>query len=86
LASRLALQWVPPGGSSCSVIRTTRSTVLSGKGGLPGGRVASCNSPSTPSATNRASQRRTVGSDLPTARATRVEPNPSPANSTIRAR
>src|SRR5580704_8657354 len=76
---------VSPGGS-LSVISTTRSTAAGVSGGLPPGRVASCSSPSTPSAINRACQRQIVGLPLPVCRWIAIVPIPPALSRTIRAR
>jgi hypothetical protein len=55
-------------------------------GGLPPGRVASCSSPSTPSAMNRVCQRQIVGLPLPVCRWIAIVPTPSALSRTIRAR
>lgn len=74
-----------PGGSS-RVRSTTRSTVASGNGGVPGGRVLSRSRPSTPSAMNRACQRPTQGLLLPVRRMISAVPQPSAVARMILAR
>jgi hypothetical protein len=67
---------VSPGG--VPIVRsTTRLTVSAGSGALPGFRVLSRSSPSTPSCMNRSCQRQTTGFDLPDCRITSRVPQPS---------
>ena len=65
---------------------TTALTRSSGTGFLPGGRVASRRSPSTPSARKRSHQRQTVGFDMPVRRMVSASPQPDPSARTMRAR
>jgi hypothetical protein len=74
-----------PGGGS-RVSSTTRRTVASGKGGVPGGRVLSRKSPSTPSAAKRSCQRQTHGFDTPARRLISAVPHPSAVARMISAR
>ncbi len=77
LASSRPVQWVLSPGGGPKARSTTRRTVLGGSGGLPGLRVLSRNSPSTPSAMNRACQVHTTGFDLPDRRMISAVPQPS---------
>jgi hypothetical protein len=79
------LQWVAFGGFACSVMRTTCLIFSGGSGLTRDGRVASFSSPSTPFATKRWRQRRTVSRLLLTAAAIASAISPSLASSTIRA-
>src|SRR4029079_522963 len=73
------LQCVAFGGVSCSVISTT-CLIFSAVSGLSrGGRVASFSRPSTPLATYRRRQRRTVSTLLPTDAAISIAFNPAAA-------
>src|SRR5207244_3031745 len=83
-ATARPVQCVLPPGGSASVISTTRSITAAVSGGLPAGRVASCNKPSTPSAIKRACQRQIVGLPLPVCRWIAIVPTPSALSSTIR--
>ena len=80
------VQCVASPSGSASVISTTRSITSADSGGLPAGRVASCNKPSTPSAMKRACQRQMVGLPLPVCRWIAIVPTPSALSSTIRDR
>src|SRR4029079_14110764 len=64
-ASIRPVQWVASPGGGPSAKSTTRCTVAAGSGGLPGLRVLSRVSPSTPSAMKRACQRHPTGLALP---------------------
>src|SRR6266480_4897648 len=64
-ASIRPVQWVASPGGIPSARSTTRCTVATGSGFLPGLRVLSRISPATPSAMNRACHRHTTGFDLP---------------------
>src|ERR1700716_1993193 len=64
-ASIRPVQWLASPGGAESAKSTTRCTVAAGSGGLPGLRVLSRVSPSTPSAMKRACQRHTTGFGLP---------------------
>src|SRR3984893_7608247 len=77
LASSRLVQWVLSPGGGPKARSTTRCTVLGGSGGLPGLRGLSRNSPSTPSAMNRACQVHTTGFDLPDRRMISAVPQPS---------
>ena len=55
------VQCVASPGGSPQVSATTRRTVASGVGGLPGFLVLSCTSPSTPASAKRCCQRQTAG-------------------------
>src|SRR5687767_7181243 len=61
LAIARPVQWVASPGGSAQVIATTRATVASGNGGVPGGRVLSRSRPLTPCSANRRCQRHTAG-------------------------
>ena len=63
-ASIRPVQWVASPGGRPSVRSTTRCTTVAGSGCLPGLRVLSRVSPSTPSAMNRACHRQTTGFDF----------------------
>src|SRR3954469_14798412 len=63
-ASIRPVQWVASPGGGPSVRSTTRCTTETGSGCLPGLRVLSRVSPSTPSAMNRACHRQTTGFDF----------------------
>ena len=64
-ASIRPVQWLVSPGGGPSARSTTLCTVLVGSGGLPGLRVLSRVSPSTPSAMNRACHLHTTGLDSP---------------------
>jgi hypothetical protein len=81
-----AVQCVVSCGGGASVRRTTSPTRAASIGALPGGRVLSCNSPSTPACMNRSCQRQTVVFDLPVAAMTAFVPKPSAVRRTVRAR
>ena len=53
------VQWVASPDGSAQVIATTRAVVSAGSGGVPGGRVLSRKSPSTPASAKRCCQRHT---------------------------
>lgn len=74
------------GGGSFSVSATTRSTTARSSDGVPGGRVLSRSSPSTPSSAKRSCQRQTQVFDLAVARMMPLVPMPSAVRRTIRAR
>src|SRR5262249_54348681 len=76
-ARRGPVRWlVAPGGGP--VRRSTSFwTVAAGSGGLPGLRVLSRSSPSTPCSINRACQRHTTGLALPDRRMISAVPQPS---------
>ena len=79
LASSRPVQWVAlarrrPQGHQ---VDHPLNGVAAGSGGLPGLRVLSRNSPSTPSAMNRACQVHTTGFDLPDRRMISAVPQPS---------
>ena len=61
LATARPVQWVASPGGSEHVSASTLATVAVVRGALPGGRVLSRSSPSTPSKTKRACQRHTAG-------------------------
>ena len=86
LAMARKFQWVASGAVSFSVILITRLIVSNSRGDLPGGRVLSRTTPSTPSSMQRCCQRRTVGFDFPVRRMISIVPNPPADNSTILAR
>src|SRR6266436_9023027 len=86
LAIAGALQWVASWGGAWLVSATTRSTVVSGSGGMREGRVLSRVNPSIPSYMKRSCQRQTTVLPLPTARVMAVVPSPSDVRTTIRAR
>lgn len=71
-----AFQWVVSPGGGPSARSTTLCTVSVGSGGMPGLRVLSRVSPSTPFAMNRACHRHTTGLDLPERRMISVVPQP----------
>lgn len=73
-------------GGAFSVIATTFAARSSGTGGLPGGRVLSRRTPSTPSAMNRSCQRQTVVFAVPMAAKIAFVPKPSAVSSTIQHR
>src|SRR5665647_3506544 len=77
LASSRPVQWVASPGGGPNAKSTTRCTVSVDSGGLPGLRVLSRNSPSTPSAMNRACQVQTTDLALPERRMTSAVPQPS---------
>src|SRR5260221_9398543 len=77
-ASIRPVQWVASPGGGPSARSTTRCTVSGGSGGLPGLRVLSRASPSTPSAMNRACHRHTTGFDLPDRRMISAGPTAQP--------
>jgi hypothetical protein len=77
LASIRPVHWVVSPGGGLVTRSMTFSTVAAGSGGLPGLRVLSRSSPSTPSAMNRACHRQTTGLALPDRRMTSVVPQPS---------
>jgi hypothetical protein len=81
-----AVQCVASCAGGASVRRTTSSTRAASIGALPGGRVLSCNSPSTPATMNRSCQRQTVVFDLPVAAMMPFVPEPSAVRRMIRAR
>ena len=85
-ASIRPVQWVASPGGGPSARSTTRCTVSGGSGGLPGLRVLSRASPSTPSAMNRACHRHTTGFDLPDRRMISAVPQPSAVARMILAR
>jgi len=66
-----------PQHAGLSAKSTTHCTVAGGNGGLPGLRVLSRVSPSTPSAMNRSCQRQTTGLALPDCRIISAVPQPS---------
>src|SRR6516225_4126363 len=80
------VQWVASPGGGPSAKSITRCTVAAGSGGLPGLRVLSRVSPSTPSAMNRSCQRQTTGLALPDRRMISVVPQPSAVARMILAR
>src|ERR687885_33016 len=80
------VQCVASHGGPRRVSSTTRSTIVSGKGGVPGGRVLSRSTPPPPPATKRSRQRRTQGLDLPVRRTVALVPSPSAAARMILAR
>ena len=68
-------------------VRRITSAVLSAAVfGMPGGRVFSCNRPTTPATMNRSCQRQTQVAGLPVADMIALVPVPSADKSTIRAR
>ena len=79
LAAAIArpVQWVASPGGSARVSSTTRSIRAEGKGGRPGLRVLSRNSPATPSRINRSCQRHTHGFETPARRIIAAVPQPS---------
>jgi len=85
-ASIRPVQWVVSPGGGPSARSTTRCTLAAGSGFLPGLRVLSRVSPSTPSAMNRACHLQTTGFDLPDRRMISAVPQPSAVASTILAR
>jgi hypothetical protein len=88
LAAAIArpVQRVASPGGSPRVNATTCSTTAMGSGVLPGGRLLSRSSPSTPSSMNRSCHRHTVALAQPTWRMIASVPTPSALSSTIRAR
>jgi hypothetical protein len=88
LASAMArpVQCVASPGGSPWVSSTTRSTLAAGKGGVPGGRVRSRRSPSTPSFMNRSCQRHTQSLETPARRMIALVPSPSAVARMILAR
>src|SRR6476660_8514805 len=74
-----------PGGSE-QVMARTWATVSGGTGALPGGRVLSRSSPSTPSSAKRCCQRHTAGRLTPTRFAICSTGRRSPAHRMMRAR
>ena len=70
LAMARPVQWVASPGGSAQVKATTRRTVASAKGALPGLRLASRKSPSTPASAKRRCQRQTAGRPTPARLAT----------------
>ena len=82
-ATARPVQWVTSPGGSEQVRANTCATVLEGSGCLPGGRVLSCSSPSTPSSPYRSYQRQTAGRLKPTCRTISCTVRHSPDSSTI---
>jgi pimeloyl-ACP methyl ester carboxylesterase len=80
------VQWVACPGGGPNAKSTTRFTVSGGSGFLPGLRVLSRTSPSTPSAMNRACQVHTTGLALPDRRMISAVPQPSAVARMILAR
>src|ERR1700737_1461618 len=76
-ASIRPVQWVASPGGGPSARSTTLCTVPVGSGCLPGLRVLSRVSPSTPSAMNRACHLHTTGFDLPERRMIAAVPQPA---------
>ena len=72
------------GGNIASAIRAF--TLSSATGALPGGRVASCRRPSTPSARKRPHQRQIVGFDIPVRLIVSTRPQPAPSSRMMWAR
>ena len=66
-----------PGGGAERQIDDALATVSAGSGALPGGRVLSRSSPSTPSCMKRSCQRQITGLALPERRITSKVPQPS---------
>jgi hypothetical protein len=85
-ASIRPVQWVASPGGGDSAKSTTRCTVTTASGGLPGLRVLSRVSPATPSAMNRACHRHTTGLALPDRRTISAVPRPSAVARMILAR
>ena len=81
-----AVQCVASCGGGSWVSRTRSATRTSATGALPGGRVLSSSSPSTPASAKRSCQRQTVVFDLPVAAMTPFVPTPSAVRRMIRAR
>lgn len=81
-----AVQWVASCGGGARVRRTNASTRACATGALPGGRVLSRRSPSTPSVMNRSCQRHTQVFDLPARRMISIVPQPDAVRRMIRAR
>ena len=81
-----AVQCVASCGGGSWVSRTSFATRSSPTGALPGGRVLSTSSPSTPACAKRSCQRQTVVFDLPVKVMTPVVPTPSEVRRMIRAR
>ena len=80
------VQCVASPGGSPQVSATTRRTVASGVGGLPGFLVLSRTSPSTPASAKRCCQRQTAGRLIPARRATSATSSRSAECRMIRAR
>jgi hypothetical protein len=77
LAMARPVQCVVSPGGSAKVSSTTWATVPAGSGALPGLRVLSRSSPSTPSRMKRSCQRHTAGFESPERRMTSFVPRPS---------
>ena len=80
------VQWVTSPGGSAQVKATTRCTVASPSGALPGLRVASRSRPSTPASAKRRCQRHTAGRPTLARRATSATGSRSADAKMIRAR
>jgi hypothetical protein len=83
--ARLVQCVVSPGGAP-SVRSTSCATLGSATGALPGLRVLSCNSASTPASIKRRCQRRTQGFETPARRMISAVPQPAAVARTICAR
>ena len=77
LAIARLVQWVVSPGGGPSVRAINCATTGSGTGGLPGLRVLSCSSPSTPASMKRRCQRHTQGLETPARRMISAVPQPS---------
>ena len=80
------LQCVASGGVSRAVFANNLAFVAAARGFLPGGRVLSRRSPSTPYSAKRFCHRQTHGFDMPVARQIAFTLSPSAVASTIRDR
>ena len=85
-ATARPVQCVTSSGGSEHVSASTVATVRVECGGVPGGRVLSRSSPSTPSSAKRCCQRQTAGRLTPACRATSCTLKRSNESRTMRAR